>query len=122
MIVFPVLIRLQFYFKTLVEGSKQADGYLDKQNEKFEESWLGATNHIKTAVQKLYDILINDKFLIGLTNVGAKILDIVGAIIDKAGGLRTLLPLIISMLSTGINNSLGDILHTIQQITTTTFG
>ena len=94
------------YFQELVQGSYESEGYLNKQSEIYEKSWQAATNHVKTAVERLYNILIDDKVIIGLTNAFAKIVNFVGAIVEKAGGLRTLLPLIVSSISTGIHDKL----------------
>lgn len=109
------------YFQKLVQGSYDSGGYLDKQAKVFEESWQGATNHIRASIEKLYNILIDDKFIIRMTNLFAKIIDIVGTIIEKAGGLKTLLPLLISYITVGIRDKINDISTRMKELVDTTF-
>ena len=104
------------YFQELVQGSYDSTGYLNKQSEVFEQSWQAATNHVQTAIERLYNILINDEFIIKATNLLAKILDLVGAIVEKAGGLKTLAPLLISYLSTGIQDKLSGAVEKIKEL------
>lgn len=109
------------YFQELVQGSYNSTGYLNKQSEIFEQSWQAATNHVQTAVEKLYNILIDDKFIIKATNLLAKIIDIVGTIVEKAGGLKTIFPLIVSYLSTGIQDKLSNTVQKMQELVQQTF-
>lgn len=93
-------------FQELVSGAKNSTGYLDKQSDIYAESWEAATNRVRAAMERLYQVLIDDKVIIGLANALSKIVNVVTALIEKSGGLRTLLPQIIALIGTELNGKL----------------
>ena len=86
------------YFKELVNEAYDSEGYLSKQNAIYLESWAAASDQVKTAWQKIYDLLIDDQLIIKLTKGFASIVSGVGDLINNLGGLKTLLPSIISLM------------------------
>ena len=88
------------YFKNLVTESKEADGYLQTQQEKYADSWEGANKRIKASWETLYSQIINDDFFIKLANVAADIINAITKIIDGVGGMKGVIAGIIAMVAT----------------------
>lgn len=65
-----------------------SEGSLNEQAEIYAESWEAASNKVKAAWQGIYDSLIDDDFIIDLTNDFADFLSIVERLIDSMGGFK----------------------------------
>ena len=92
-------------FQELVTGSYQSEGYLEEQHAKYTESWAAASDRVKAAWEQIYQLLINDKALIGISNTFAKILDFVGGILEGMGGLKGILPSILGFVTRLLDTS-----------------
>lgn len=88
------------YFKGLVTEAKEADGYLQVQQDKYADSWEGANKRIKASWETLYSQIINDDFFIKLANVTADIINAITKIIDGVGGMKGIIAGIIAMVAT----------------------
>ena len=87
-------------FQELVSGAQGSEGYLQNQADEYAESWEAAKNRLTSAWQGIYDQLINDKFIIQLTNFFTGLVKFIGQVIDGAGGLKGVLALIVSIATT----------------------
>lgn len=68
--------------------ANSAEGSLQEQADIYAESWEAASNRVKTAWQGIYDSLIDDEFIIDLTNGFADFLSIIERLIDSMGGFK----------------------------------
>ena len=78
--------------------AQSSTGSLQKQADIYAESWEAAKKRVKAAAQDIYDSLLNDKFFIGLNNELAKVLGGLNSIINAMGGLRGVIPGILSLM------------------------
>ena len=85
-------------FKINVEVAENAEGTLEEQAEIYAESWEAAKDRATAAAQEIYSKLINDEFFIDLTNMFTDLLDGIGNFLDAVGGLKTLLPVITTLM------------------------
>lgn len=81
-------------YKRFKEDAESASGSLKEQQEIYAESWEAASNRAKSAMQGIYQAVLDDKFFISLTNGFAKVLEAIGELASGMGGLKTLLPLL----------------------------
>jgi hypothetical protein len=65
-----------------------AEGTLQEQADIYAESWEAASNRVKAAWQGIYDSLLDDDFIIDLTNGFADFLSIIERLIDSMGGFK----------------------------------
>lgn len=77
-----------------------AEGTLEEQAKRYEESWQAAQKRVQAAWQAIYQDLIDDKFFIGLLDNIAKLLQGLDSIIDSIGGLKGILPAVGALLTT----------------------
>lgn len=87
-------------FKGFVDDSKESEGFLESQSQIYAESWEGAQNRVQASLESIYKSLVNDKFFIKLTNWLADFIDGIDKIVDGFGGLKGLIPALISGFST----------------------
>ena len=78
-------------FQKNLQVSLNADGTLQEQADIYAESWEAAQKRVRAAWQAIYQDLINDKFFIGILNFITKIINGVDSLIKSAGGLKTVL-------------------------------
>lgn len=71
--------------------AQNSEGALQEQADIYAESWEGASKRVKASMQSIYSDLIDDKALISGTNGLATFLEGIDKIIDAAGGLKTIL-------------------------------
>ena len=77
--------------KVNVDLALDSTGTLEEQQQIFEEGWEGASNRVSAAFEGLYAQIIDDDAVIDITNAIAKIVSNVSDLIEKAGGLKTVL-------------------------------
>lgn len=108
-------------FQKNLEIAKNSEGTLDKQAEIYAQSWEAARNRVKAAAQGIYQTLLDDKFFIQVNNVFAEVLDGIDNFIEKAGGLKTVLygvaSLVFKSLSTKINPAIENLKQNLLVIT-----
>ena len=68
--------------------ARNAEGALNEQANIYAESWEAAEKRVKASFEDIYDSVINDKAIIGLTNVFADLVDLIGTVVDGLGGMR----------------------------------
>ena len=71
-----------------------SEGALQEQQEIYAQSWEAAADRVTTAIEDIYDSLINDEAIITLLNGLEKVLNLVGTLIDGFGGMQGILLLI----------------------------
>ena len=80
----------------IAQGSS---GTVQAQADIYAKSWEAAQKRVKAASESLYSDLIDDQFFISLNNGFASFLNLLDQIIDGFGGLKTLLPGIIGLIT-----------------------
>lgn len=79
-------------FKGFVSGAQDSEGYLQKQQDIYAESWTAASDRVEAAWESLYTQIIDDKTLISITNVVEKIVSGISEVMKGMGGLKGALP------------------------------
>lgn len=69
-----------------------SEGALQEQQDIYAEGWEAAQKRVRTSAEALYTDLLNDKFFIDITNIFGGFLDILDKVIDRLGGMGTILP------------------------------
>lgn len=77
--------------KAAYESSKNAEGSALEENEKFLDSIQGKTQQFTNEVQEFWYNLINSDFVKGVVDAGTTVMDVIGNITEKIGGLGTVL-------------------------------
>ena len=77
-----------------------SEGALNKQAEIYAQSWEAAEKRVQAAAEGIYQSLLDDDFFISLTNGFANVLNGIDAFIDGAGGIKTVLIGIASIITT----------------------
>ena len=85
-------------FQGFAQGAADSEGFLNKQNTVYLESWYAAMDQLEASWEKIYGILIDDKLIITITKGLASIVDSVGTLTQNLGGLSTLLPVIATLV------------------------
>lgn len=85
-------------FQGFAQGAADSEGFLNKQNTVYLESWYAAMDQLEASWEKIYSILIDDKLIITITKGLASIVDSVGTLTQNLGGLSTLLPVIATLV------------------------
>ena len=81
---------------TIAQG---AEGELQKQQDIYAQGWEAAQKRVKAAWQAIYQDLIDDKFFISMLNGLEKVLHGVDALIDGMGGLKGVLGVVGSIIT-----------------------
>ena len=76
-----------------------AEGELQKQQDIYAQGWEAAQKRVKAAWQAIYQDLIDDKFFISMLNGLEKVLHGVDALIDGMGGLKGVLGVVGSIIT-----------------------
>jgi hypothetical protein len=77
-----------------------AGGTLQEQADIYAESWEAASNRARASLEELYGSIIDDKFFIGMTNFAADAVNTIDSVIEGLGGVKGLLLLISSIITT----------------------
>ena len=75
------------YFQQNVQRANNAAGALEEQQKIYAESWDAASKRVQSSMEKIFDSVINDKAIIGMTNVFSGALDGLNGLINGFGGL-----------------------------------
>lgn len=87
------------FYKQNQQVAKNSEGTVQAQADIYAKSWEAAQKRMRAASESLYSDLINDQFFISLTNGFSGVLNIIDAIIDGLGGMKTILPAIAALLT-----------------------
>ena len=101
---------MQANLNTIVES----EGALNKQAEIYAESWEAAEKRVQAAAEGIYQSLIDDKFFINLNNGFANLLGGIDAFIEGAGGVKTVLTGLTSIIMTVFANKIPGVLQTLK--------
>ena len=82
------------YYKENLTKAQDADGSLQEQADVYAESWEAAKNRVTASLETIYDQLLDDKAFIQLTNIFAKLLNVISQLIKALGGLPGVLSII----------------------------
>ena len=106
------------YKQTAETGS---DGSLQEQQDIYAESWEAARDRVSAAIEEIYSQLLDDKFFIKLTDGAASFLNIISDVIDSLGGLKGVLLLIGTIITSKFSNQMAsgiqDLVFNIQSLT-----
>ena len=109
---FAALMNNFDYYKQYKElAAIGSDGSLQEQQEIYAESWQAASNRVKASIQTIYMQILDDKFFISLTNKIADLVDGFGKLVDGIGGLKTILPLVGTLMFKAFGQNMADSLH-----------
>lgn len=84
-----------------LQTAANSTGSLQKQQDIYTDSWAASSQRVQTALQKIYDTLIDEEFFKDFNNNLAKALQGVDVFLNSLGGIKGVLLLISSMV---INN------------------
>lgn len=87
------------FFQKNLNTATTSTGELNKQADTYAESWEAASKRVQASAETIYGALLDDKFFIELTNGFAEFLDGVNNTIKALGGLKGLLPTVISLMT-----------------------
>ena len=93
-----------------LQTAKDSEGSLQKQADIYAESWEAAEKRVQAAAEGIYQSLLDDDFFISLTNGFANVLNGIDAFIDGAGGIKTVLIGIASIITTTFAHKIPDVL------------
>lgn len=82
------------YYKENLAKAQDADGSLQEQANVYAESWEAARDRVTASLETIYDQLLDDKAFIQLTNIFAKLLNVISQLIKALGGLPGVLSII----------------------------
>lgn len=88
-------------FQKNLSTANNAEGTLDEQAKIYAESWAAAKDRVTASLEEIYSKLIDDDFLIKMTDALSKFIDIVNSAIDGVGGLKG----VISLLGLALTNA-----------------
>ena len=86
--------------KENIASARGSEGTLQEQAEIYAESWEAASNEVKASMEELYSSIINDEFMIDMMHFGADAINTIDSVIDGLGGVKGMLLLISSILTT----------------------
>ena len=87
------------FYEQNLSSAQNADGSLQKQADIYAESWEAASDRVRAASERIYQTLLDDDAFIEVLNVTEDIITGFGDIIDAVGGLRGVLPIVMSLMS-----------------------
>ena len=86
------------FYKQNQDIASGAEGTLEEQAKIYEESWAAASKNVKASLESMYNVLIPTDFIVDFTNGLADVVSGFTDILDAAGGLKTILLLISSIV------------------------
>ena len=89
-----------------LQRAYDAEGTLSEQADIYAESWEGARKRVQSALEAIYDDLIDKDFFIDILNGIENILSFVDKLIDSAGGLKGVLFAISTILLKTFNQQI----------------
>lgn len=102
------------YFKENLDVAYNSEGALEKQQEIYAESWDAASDRVKASIQGVYQALLDDKFFISLNNGFANALGGLEAFIEGAGGAKTVITGLASVILGAFAEKIPDALKTVK--------
>ena len=105
----------QTSFQRNLEVANDSEGTLARQAEIYAESWEAAKDRVRAAAEGIYQSLIDDEFFINLNNIFAETINGIDNFIDKAGGLKTVLIGLGSIIFSMISNKIGPAVDNLKQ-------
>lgn len=91
--------------------AENSDGSLQNQADIYAESWEAAQKRVKASAQAIYQALLDDKFFIKATNSFAEFLNIIEKVIDGLGGVKGVLLLVGSAVTTVFNKEISNAIN-----------
>lgn len=91
--------------------AENSDGSLQNQADIYAESWEAAQKRVKASAQAIYQALLDDKFFIKATNGFAEFLNIIEKVIDGLGGVKGVLLLVGSVVTTVFNKEISNAIN-----------
>lgn len=85
-------------FQTNLVTAQNSEGELNRQAQIYAESWEGARNRVKAALEEIYGALLDDKAFIKMTDGLAGIVKYIGDLVRNMGGLKGVLPMITGLM------------------------
>ena len=76
------------YFQENLGTARNSEGALDEQAKIYEESWEGASNRVRAAMESIYSDIIKDEAFINMLDNIEKVLRGIDKLIDSIGGLN----------------------------------
>ena len=108
-------------FQGNLEVARGSEGTLTEQAEIYEESWKAASKRVKASMEGIYQSGLDDQFFISINNGFANLLTGVIAFIEGAGGVKTLLigigSIIMSNFANKIPQALSDLSYNFKILT-----
>ena len=102
-------------FQRNLDVTKNSEGTLEEQAEIYAESWEAARKRVQAAWQAIYQDLLDDSFFIWLKNAEAEILKGIHLLIQGIGGLKGVIPLVISAIMTLFGDKVANGIDSIRQ-------
>ena len=99
-------------FQSNLKTIANADGALDEQADIYAQSWEAAEKRVRAAAEGIYQSLLDDDFFISLNNGFAGLLTGIDAFIDGAGGVKTILTGLASIVISNFAHKIPDALET----------
>jgi len=95
-----------------LKTATEATGALDEQAEIYAESWEAASDRVRASAEGLYQSLLDDDFFIDINNGFAEMLSGLDAFIDGAGGLKTIIVGLSSIIISNFANKIPEAIST----------
>lgn len=109
------------FFQENVATAKGASGYLNEQQEIYEESWKAAAKQVKASLEGIYQDLLDDKFFINFNKGLATTISGIDNFIEKFGGLGSIITTVSSLLLMNLSNKIPGALDNLHYNFTLTF-
>lgn len=102
------------YFKENLDVAYNSEGALEEQQQIYAESWDAAADRVQASIEGVYQAILNDDFFIKLNNGFANALGGLEAFIEGAGGVKTIITGIGSVILGVFANKIPDVLQTVR--------
>ena len=103
--------------KNNLNVAANAKGELQAQQDIYEQSWAAAKKRLKSTTEEVYNNLIDEQFMIKITNLETSFTKSFGALLSGLGGVKAILPAIGSLLMGTFGNNFTRILeHSIEKV------
>jgi hypothetical protein len=86
-------------FKLNVDIASGAEGTLTEQWETWADSYEAAAKRVEQRKNELYEALLDDDFVIGLTDTFAGLIEVLGNFSDAMGGLGPIILTVLALFS-----------------------
>ena len=94
-----------------------AQGELQAQQDIYDQSWAAAKKRLKSTTEEVYNNLIDEQFMIKLTDLETSFTKSFGALLSGLGGVKAILPAIGSLLMGTFGNNFTRLLeHSIEKV------